>query len=89
MSAAAHYDPEPPIPFFEGKEVHSTKFKMTSSGAVPVGDRYFLMDEEIEIVVKARISQVHHNVDERTGQLVREHTAKVTKVTIAGEAFDG
>jgi hypothetical protein len=80
--AAAHPIPVPPVPMFEGKPVSTTKLKLTSTLALDVADRVLKVDDIIRITVDARVSQVHHNVNERTGDLERVQTAKALTVEI-------
>lgn len=80
MTAEPIYDP--PVPMFEGKPVSATKLKITSTAGLDVGDRVLKVDDIIRILVDARVSQVHHNVNERNGDLERVQTAKALAVEI-------
>lgn len=81
MAQPAH-TPIPAIPDFEGQSVATTKLKITSTVALDV-DGVFRMDDIIRITVEARVSQVHHNVNERSGHLERVHLAKALAVETA------
>jgi hypothetical protein len=74
--------PRPPIPMFEGKPVSACKLRITSTASLDVGDQVLKVDDIIRITVDARVSQVHHNVNERTGDLERVQTAKALSVEI-------
>lgn len=72
----------PPIPMFEGKPVAGTSLKITSTAALDVGDLVLKVDDIIRITVDARVSAVHHNVNERTGDLFRVQTVRPLSVEI-------
>lgn len=85
MSEPAHDNVTPmvaPVPMFEGKPVATTKLKLTSTAGLDVNNMVLKVDDIIRIVVDARVSQVHHNVNERTGDLERVQTAKALTVEI-------
>jgi hypothetical protein len=74
---------EPPIPDFEGKPVALTKVKIASAGALDASDAVLRVDDIVRLVVEARVIQVHHNVNDRTGHLERLQTIKPIAVEIA------
>jgi hypothetical protein len=70
------------IPDFEGKEVEFTAAKIVSVGALEVDDMVWRIDDYVRMVVECRVLKVGHDVNEKTGKLVRVHTLKAidTKV---------
>lgn len=63
------------IPKFEGEEVAFTKAKITSVGALEIGDRSFHIDQIVRLVVEARVDAVSHRTND-DGKLERVHTLK-------------
>lgn len=76
-----HIAAVPEIPMFEGVPVTTTKLKLTSTMALDVDNQVLRMDEIVQIVVEARICQVHHNEGTR-GDLERVQTAKAMTVRV-------
>lgn len=74
--------PNPPVPLFEGKLVHSTSLRLASATGLDIEDRVLKVDDIIHVLVDARVSQVNHVVDERTGKMQRVQSAKVLDVTL-------
>lgn len=66
----------PPIPAFEGKVVDTCSLKLANSAALDLPGVVLRVDDIIQILVEARVTGVHHVVDERTGNLVRLQTAR-------------
>lgn len=62
---------------FEGKPVEATTLKVSSPTAGLEIDAVLRMDDIVRVVVEARVSQVNHQVNERTGALIRHQSAKV------------
>lgn len=83
MSEPAFVPTGPEIPFFEGKPVTTTKLKVTSTAGLDINNVVLKSDDIIRIVVEARVSKVSHDVNERTGEMERVHTAKAISVEIA------
>lgn len=75
-------DPIPMIPLFEGKPVAAAKLRVMSAGSLDIADRVMRVDDIVYVLVEARVSQVHHNVNERTGDLERLQTARVLSVEV-------
>jgi hypothetical protein len=75
-------EPTTPIPTFEGKLVHSTSLRLASTTGLDIEDRVLKVDDIIHVLVDARVSQVNHIVDERTGKMERVQSAKVLDVTL-------
>lgn len=74
--------PIPPIPAFEGKPVHATTLKITSTTNLECEDQVLHHDDIIRIVVDARVTRVSHDVNEKTGELERVQTAKALDASI-------
>lgn len=83
MSEPARAIPIDQIPDFEGQPVSTSKMKIISAAALEVDGAAFRIDDIVRVVVEARVSQVHHNVNERTGNLERVHTARPLTVEVA------
>lgn len=75
--------PGPEIPFFEGKPITTTKLRISSTAGLDIQNQVLTNDDIIRIVVEARVNGVSHQVNERTGDMERIHTAKALTVQIA------
>lgn len=66
-------------PQFEGQEVQEVRAKLSSVADLDLGDdKPLRIDQSMRLVVTARVARVDHLVDEKSGNLVRQHTLKVT-----------
>lgn len=74
--------PVPPIPEFEGKPVAGTRLKITSATNLECEDRVLHVDDIVRVEVDARVTSIGHDVNEKTGELVRYQTAKALDVQI-------
>lgn len=74
--------PIAPIPGFEGKPVHTTKLMLSSTSGLEIDNAVLRLDDIIRITVEARVAKVHHNVNEKTGELERVQQAKALSVEI-------
>lgn len=74
--------PVPEIPFFEGKPVDDIRLKVTSANTGLEIDEVLRMDDIIRVVIEARVGQVDHKVNERTGSLTRNQTARVISAAL-------
>lgn len=77
-----HDAPVPAIPMFEGKPVEATRLKVTSTGQGLEIDEVLHMDDIIRVVVEARVADIRHQVNERTGDLIRHQSAKVISASL-------
>ena len=66
------------LPTFEGQDVHEVVAKIGSVNDLDLGDDVKRIDQTLRLVVTGRICAVDHKVDEKTGNLKRVHTIKVT-----------
>lgn len=73
---------EPAVPTFEGKPVDATTLKVASPHAGLEIDAVLRMDDIVRVVVEARVSRIDHQVNERTGQLIRHQSAKVISAAL-------
>lgn len=73
------------IPHFEGRPVDSIVVKM--SGQVPLdealAEEVLSMDDAVQLVSMFRVVGVRHEVDEKSGQLVRVQILKPVEATLA------
>lgn len=72
----------PDIPTFEGKAVEATRLKITSVGGGLEIDAVLRMDDIIRVVVEARVADIRHQVNEKTGSLVRHQSARVISAAL-------
>lgn len=75
-------EPIPEVPMFEGKPVEATRLKVTSPTHGLEIDKVLRMDDIIRVVIEARVSDVAHKVNERTGALIRHQSAKVISAAL-------
>lgn len=72
--------PIPSIPMFEGMPVSTTKLMISSTSGLDIDNAAFRADDIIRITVEARVAKIHHNVNEKTGELERVHVVKPLSV---------
>lgn len=72
----------PEVPMFEGKPVEATTLKVTTAGSGLEIDGVLRMDDIIRVVVEARVSDIRHLVNERTGALIRHQSARVITASL-------
>lgn len=68
--------PEPSIPSFEGKEVHTTKVKFVSPAGLDIDNAVFFMDDIACMKVELRCIGINHVVNAK-GEIERVQTVKV------------
>lgn len=68
------------IPEFEGNKVHRTKAQFTSATNLEVEDEVYRLDQVKRFYVEAKVVNVHHRVNEKTGELDRVQVLKVVDV---------
>jgi len=70
------------IPGFEGRTVEAVRFKVT--GAVPLDDldQSVSIDDRVQLLSVYVVTGVRHIVDEKTGNLIREHTLKAQAMNL-------
>ncbi len=74
--------PVPPVPDFEGKAVAGTRLKLTSASNLECDDAVLHHDDIVRVVVDARVTNISHPVNERTGEMERVQTLKALDVQI-------
>lgn len=73
---------EPEIPMFEGKPVEATRLKVASTGGGLEIDAVLRVDDIIRVVIEARVDDIGHKVNGRTGALIRHQAAKVISASL-------
>lgn len=68
------------IPEFEGNKVHRTKAQFTSASNLEVADEVYRLDEVKRFYVEAKVVDVRHKVNEKSGELDRVQVLKVVDV---------
>lgn len=68
------------IPEFEGMKVSHAKAQFTSTSNLEVEDEVYRIDEVKRFYVEAKVVNVHHRVNEKTGDLDRVQVLKVVDV---------
>jgi len=71
------------IPAFEGRPVDHTVIKM--AGAAPLDDlegTTLSIDDCVQMISMFRVTRVDHQVDEKTGMLVRVQTLKPVEMAL-------
>ena len=73
------------IPSFEGQVVDATSIKM--SGAMPVEsideDTVLYLDDIVQLVTQFRVVGVRHDMDDKTGNLIRVQTLRPIEAMLA------
>ena len=72
----------PQIPAFEGKDVATTKVRMSSTLGLDFQNTVLHTDDVVFLVVEARVTGISHQVNERSGELERVQTLKAIDVTL-------
>jgi hypothetical protein len=74
--------PQPLIPLFEGAAVEATRLKIANSAVLDLPDEVLHVDDVIQILVEARVTQVSHTIHEASGKMIRQQVAKPYRVTL-------
>lgn len=82
MREVENYDVPSGIPPFDGKAVDMAKIKILATSDMDCSDEVLRMDDIVHVLVEARVSQVHHNVNERNGHLIRLQALKPISVRV-------
>lgn len=83
MSAQPVELSQPPIPAFEGTPVAATRLRISGMSQADVGtDVVVSTDDMMRLVGEFRVVGVRHYVDEKTGDLIREHIAKPVQIDL-------
>lgn len=71
---------KPALPEFEGNKVARTKAQFTSTSNLEVEDEVYRLDDVKRFYVEAKVVNIHHKVNEKTGELDRVQVLKVVDV---------
>lgn len=71
-----HPEPIPTIPAFEGAAVEATRLKIANSSVLDLPDVVLHVDDVIQILVEAKVTQVSHVIHEQSGKMLRLQVAK-------------
>lgn len=72
------------IPAFEGHPVSSTAVKITGKLVTDDLQGYVLrQDDVVQVLCQYKVVGVHHNVDDKTGELVRVQLLRPTEMVLA------
>ncbi len=67
------------LPDFEGEEVETARFKLTSTSNLEAPDAPVRIDEIVRLYVEGRVTRVDHVVDKDSGKLKRVQTVTVSE----------
>lgn len=71
------------IPAFEGRVVDAVTMRISGAASVDeAGDRIVSVDDTVHLSGEYRVIAVRHFVDEKSGNLVREHVLRPVAVMI-------
>ena len=72
------------LPKFEGQKVDFTNAKLVGASTFEIDDHSWPLDTCVQLRVVTQVSGVHHEVDPKSGKLVRVHRMRVMSVDVVG-----
>lgn len=80
-SFLARMEPASTLPDFEGNKVSGSAIKLSACD-LKLDNYVFGSDDILKLVIEVRVRNVSHNVDEKTGKLIRQHVAKAEHAAV-------
>lgn len=76
------YQEIPAIPSFEGQDVAHTNLKIAGVNKLDIDDVVFHSGDVHEITLRVRVTDIAHNIDKKSGDIVRAQTVQVLSAQV-------